>query len=316
MKANSVPMSQVETLEPASSVLGFGVESLKVRWSDVLLMVKPRITVMVLLTVAIGYFLAVRGETQWVHLLHAMLGISAVAASSSILNQWLERVSDGLMKRTENRPLPAGRMHATLALGWGLLMGMGGVVYLYLLVNPLTAWLTAGTLVSYTFIYTPLKRITAWNTFVGAIPGAMPPLLGYAAGVGRLEGPAWALFAILFVWQFPHFWAIAWMYREDYCRAGLWMLPNVDREDGRFTGRWMMKTTLLLIVVSLLPAVMGLAGFVYFVGAWLLGVFFLWSTHRFWQAPSHARARQTLWASLLYLPALMLLLLANGTFWG
>lgn len=319
MKPASMPLQSRPALEAKSIPDPWPADQavvIKSRVNDVLLLIKPRITIMVLLTVAIGYFVAVQGKPQWLPFLHALLGISAVAASSSILNQWMERSSDRLMKRTENRPLPGGRILPWVALGWGLLLGSAGVVYLYFMVNPITAWLTAWTLVSYSMIYTPLKRVTAWNTVVGAISGAMPPLLGFAAGAGYLNWAAWSLFAILFVWQFPHFWAIAWMYREDYGRAGLWMLPNVDQEDGRFTGRWMMKTTLLLIVVSLLPAVMGLAGMIYFIGAWILGIFFLWSTHRFWQAPSYPRARQTLLASVLYLPALLLLLLANGTFWG
>jgi protoheme IX farnesyltransferase len=281
-------------------------------FADVKALVKPRITVMVLLTVAIGFVSGAGGQPAWQPLLSALLGIGAVAAGASVLNQWLERRTDALMERTRQRPLPTGRLEPAAALVLGAALGLLGVIYLWFTVNALTAGLTALTLVSYVFVYTPLKRYTPWNTVVGAAPGALPPLLGYAAAAGTLDAVAWSLFGILFLWQFPHFWAIAWIYKDEYARAGLVMLPAVDAEGGRLTGRMMARTTLLLLLVSLLPAVLRVTGVVYFAAALALGGMFLGSALAFWREPSLERARQALWGSLVYLPVLLLVLMLDG----
>lgn len=280
--------------------------------ADLRALLKPRITVMVLLTVAIGFVCGAQGDMNWTLFAYALAGIGAVAAGASVLNQWLERRTDGLMKRTQNRPLPAGRLEPETALALGLGLGAVGIADLALAVNPLTAALAAFTFASYVFVYTPLKRLTPWNTFVGAVPGALPPLLGYAAAADALGPAAWALFGILFLWQFPHFWAIAWIYREDYARAGLVMLPAMDQEEGRLTGRMMAKSALLLLLVTLAPAALGLAGKVYFLAALALGGMFLAGTVAFWNAPSDRRARWALWASLIHLPVLLLVLMLDG----
>jgi protoheme IX farnesyltransferase len=284
------------------------------RWADSMALAKPRISLMVLLTVAVGFLVASAGQPDVMLLVHALLGVAFVATAANVLNQYLERDTDALMRRTQNRPLPAGRLAAAGALWSGVVLAVVGLVYLVLAVNSLAALLTGLTLAGYVLAYTPLKRKTAWNTFVGAIPGALPPVIGYAAAAGEAPATAWALFAILFCWQFPHFWAIAWLYREEYAAAGLRMLPNIDTEGGRLTGRLMVKTGVLLILASLLPALWRQAGPGYFVGALLLGLWFLLPVLRFLWKPCRAHAKQTLWASLVYLPMVYTLLLLDGTY--
>jgi heme o synthase len=274
---------------------------------------KPRIAVMVLLTVAVGFLMAAGTQPNWMLLLHTLIGSFLAAAAASILNQVMERDTDARMDRTKNRPLPAGRVSVDTARTVGVLAACVGLAYLVFFVNPMAAAVTGAIFASYVFVYTPLKRRTTWNTFVGAIPGALPPVIGFAACTGTIPPAAWTLFAILFVWQFPHFWAIAWLYREDYAQAGLIMLPNIDTEEGGLTGRMMLRTGQLLLAVSLLPTVAGLTGNLYLCGALVLGLGFLAFIFRFWQQPSRQRARHTLWASLVYLPLVYLLLLADRT---
>jgi protoheme IX farnesyltransferase len=273
---------------------------------------KPRVLVLVLFTVATGTWLAAGGVPDWAVLLHTLVGTTLVAAGASALNQLLERDSDARMRRTENRPLPAGRLQPFEVLLFGLGCGMGGLVYLVVALHqPLTAGVAGITFLSYVFLYTPLKRKTSLNTLVGAVPGALPPVIGWTAASGSLDPAMATLFVIVFLWQVPHFLAIAWLYRDDYARAGLCMLPVLD-QDGRMSGRQMVSYCLALLPASLAPALLGAAGLVYLTGAVFLGLGFLSCTVAFRRAPSMGQARRVLRASLIYLPALLLLLLLDG----
>jgi protoheme IX farnesyltransferase len=281
------------------------------RAADYLELTKPRVAVLVLFTVAAGAWLATVGEPDLAALVHTLVGTALVAAGASALNQFLERHSDALMRRTENRPLPAGRLQPLEVLLFGLGLGTAGLVYLALWVQPLAVLVAGVTFASYVFVYTPLKRKTTLNTLVGAVPGALPPVIGWAAMRGTLGPEALTLFLILFVWQVPHFLAIAWIYRDDYARAGLRMLPVVDRR-GRETAVQMVSYCLALVPVSLAPVVFGQAGAVYLAGAVLLGAYFLAGALGFFRAHSVRQARRVLRASLVYLPALLALLLLEG----
>jgi len=282
------------------------------RLADYLELLRPKVSLLVLFTVAAGVYLAANGAPEAAVLLHAVLGTALVAAGASSLNQYLERHSDALMQRTENRPLPAGRMQPAVVLSLGIGLTAVGLTYLAVsLRQPLTAGMAAFTFATYVFLYTPLKRLTPLNTLVGAVPGAMPPVIGWTAVRGSIDAQAMALFLIVFLWQVPHFLAIAWIYREQYARAGLQMLPVVDRQGAR-TSRQMVRYCLALIPVSLLPTVLGMAGPLYLVGAVLLGLFFLRSAFGFAQSSSVRAARVVLRTSLVYLPALLFLLLVDG----
>ncbi len=273
---------------------------------------KPRIALMVLLTVIIGAVLADGGRVDLLLLLHTVLGTTLVAAGASALNMYLERRADARMRRTENRPLPARRLRPLEALLFGAGLGAGGTAYLALMLpHPWAALVAAVTFVTYVFIYTPLKRVTPLNTLVGAVPGALPPLIGWTAVRGSLNVEAAGLFLIVFFWQVPHFLAIAWIYREDYARGGFRMLPVLDR-DGSLTGRNMVVYCLTLIPASLLPALGGHVGMVYVAGAAVCGLAFFACTLGFLRNVSTASARRVLRASLLYLPAVLALLLIDG----
>jgi len=282
------------------------------RLADYLQLTRPRLSAMALLTVAAGAVLAAGGAPDWRILIHALIGTALVAAGASALNQLLERESDGLMQRTRERPLPSGRLRSGEALALGLVAAVGGVVYLaWFLPSPLAAALAALTLLSYVFVYTPLKRTTALNTLVGAIPGALPPVIGWAAVRGSVSAGAGVLFVVLFLWQMPHFLAIAWIHRADYERAGLRMLPAIDPEGGML-GRLMVCYCLALLAASLAPVALGWAGPVYLSGALLIGIGFLACAVGFARKRSMTRARVMLRASLIYLPVLLVLLLLNG----
>jgi heme o synthase len=281
------------------------------RAADYLELTKPRVAVLVLFTVAIGYFLA-GGAPDLLALWHTLFGTALVAGGASALNQLLERRSDARMKRTRNRPLPAGRLRPAEVLVFGVLLGVGGTAYLAAaLPRPAAALVAAVTFVCYVFVYTPLKRLTSLNTLVGAVPGALPPVIGWVAARGALDLEAGALFLILFLWQVPHFLAIAWIYREDYARAGLRMLPALDRTGG-LTGCTMVTYCLTLIPVSVLPALLGGAGWTYVLGATGLGLGFLGCALGFLHTTSLPQARWVVRASLLYLPLLLALLLLDG----
>jgi protoheme IX farnesyltransferase len=265
---------------------------------------------MVVLTTAAGFLLAAPRPLPWVLLWHALLGTALVASGASALNQVVERHTDARMRRTANRPLQAGRLEVNRALTFGLMISIVGVVYLALLVNWLTALLGALTLGSYVFIYTPLKRRSSLSTLVGAIPGAAPPVMGCAAATGRLDLLAGILFAILFLWQMPHFLAIAWLYRSDYELGGFPML-TVGRLRGARTARQMMLYAGALIPVSILPNVFGFSGLPYFVGALALGLVFLGYCVGFSRQHSARAARRLLLASVVYLPVVLLLMVAD-----
>ncbi len=283
----------------------------RLRIADFAELTKPRIAVLVLFTVAAGALLAQTDALKISQLLHTLLGTGLVAAGASALNQLLERHSDALMRRTENRPLPAGRLAPAEVFVFGMGLGLAGLVYLALIVRePLPVLLAAFTFVSYVFLYTPLKKKTTLNTLVGAVPGALPPVIGWTAMTGTLGAEGWSLFLILFVWQVPHFLAIAWIYREDYARAGLCMLPVYDVQGG-MTSRQMLLYCLTLVPVSLLPVFWHQAGAVYAIGALCLAGVFLRAVLGFCWEKSNLQARRVLHASLIYLPALLALLLLS-----
>jgi protoheme IX farnesyltransferase len=271
---------------------------------------KPRIGVMVLVTVATGFLLGARGAAHPPTLLLTMLGTGLVAGGASAWNQYLERARDLQMRRTANRPLPSGRLAPVEAAAFGLVLSGAGLAILQLGVNGISAALALVTLVLYVAVYTPLKPVTTLNTAIGAVPGALPPVIGWGAATGQLGAEAWAMFLIVFLWQFPHFLAIAWIYRDDYARAGYRMLPTVDPH-GAITGRQAAGYALALIPAGLLPAVVGLAGGLYFAGALLLGLGYLYYAVRFWSRVSDLTARHLLRASFVYLPAILMLLLLN-----
>jgi heme o synthase len=282
---------------------------------------KVNVTSLIVMTAWCGYYFgAQKAGSSWISwgLFHALLGIGLVSSGTAALNEVLERDVDAHMGRTAQRPLPAGRMsllHATLV---GVVASIGGSIYLAVFTNPLTGLLTLLTSVVYLAAYTPLKRVSPICTFVGAFPGAMPGVLGWTAARGKLEWGTLVLFAILFVWQFPHFFSIAWLYREDYAKGGVRMLPVVE-EDGRSTAHRILAYSLALIPISVLPTLMGMAGKIYFVGAVLLGVGMLYFGARLvfldlplTAAKSKLRARQVLQATVIYLPLLFALMMGNS----
>ncbi len=271
---------------------------------------KPRITFLIVLTSAAGFALASPGAVNYSALVSAMFGIALLSSGIATLNQYIERDLDGLMRRTADRPLPSGKLHPNEALVFGAGLTIIAEVYLALLVNPLSALLGLTVISGYLFAYTPLKTRTTLSTMVGAFPGAVPPLIGWAAARGEIAIEAWVLFAILFLWQFPHFLAIAWMYREDYGRAGILMLPVVEPE-GRVTAQQIVVYTLLLLPVSLLPTLLGTSGKIYFFGAIVLGLLFLYSSVRAAVSKSRQEAKRLLLASVIYLPLLFILMVVN-----
>lgn len=264
---------------------------------------KPRITWLILMSTGVGYFFGLNRQApfNWALLLHTLAGTGLIASGTAALNQWWERESDALMRRTATRPLPMGLLTAKRALWFGIALAVAGAVELALGVNLLAALLGALTLAAYLFVYTPMKSRTHLSTVVGALPGAMPPLMGYAAASGILNREAWSLFFILFVWQFPHFLAIAWMYRDDYARAGIRMLPVVE-PDGKSTSRQIVLYATTLIPISLLPVMLGMSGTIYLVGALVLGFWFLYTGVRVALERTNVRARHVLLASVIYLP--------------
>lgn len=286
---------------------------------DYIALTKPRVTWLILMSTGIGYFFGLHGaptlrqffaSIPWIGLLHTIIGTGLIASGTAALNQFYERDADRKMRRTANRPLPAGRLPEGPALAFGVGLSVVGFCELWLGVNLLSALVGAFTLASYLFLYTPLKRRTWWSTTVGAIPGAMPPVIGYAAAAGALHREAWVLAAILFLWQFPHFYAIAWMYKEDYANAGIRMLPVVE-PDCRSTARQIVMFGIALIPVSLIPALFGMSGGIYFAGALGLGLWFLYSGVRVAFDRTRVRARGVLMASVMYLPLIYGLMLLD-----
>jgi protoheme IX farnesyltransferase len=286
---------------------------------DYIELTKPRITWLILMSTGIGYFFGLPSAANgWaflrsiplLSLLHTIIGTGLLASGTAALNQWYERAADRKMRRTAHRPLPSGRLLAPRALAFGVALSVAGFLELWLGVNLLSGLIGAFTLISYLFIYTPLKQRTWWSTTIGAIPGAMPPVIGYAAAAGTLTPQSAVLFAILFLWQFPHFYSIAWMYKEDYARAGIRMLPVVE-PDCRSTARQILLYGMVLIPVSLLPGILGMSGRIYVVGALSLGLWFLYSGVRVALERTPIRARGVLLTSVLYLPLIYGLMLVD-----
>jgi len=286
---------------------------------DYIELTKPRITWLILMSTGIGYFFGLPGAANWLEflkgisllsLLHTVVGTGLIASGTAALNQWYEREADRKMKRTAMRPLPAGKLRAGRALAFGIALSVAGFVELWLGVNLLSGLIGAFTLASYLFLYTPLKQRTWWSTTIGAIPGAMPPMIGYAAASGTVRYESWVLFAILFLWQFPHFYSIAWMYKEDYARAGIRMLPVVE-PDCRSTARQIVVYGMALVPVSLAPALLGMSGRIYGIGALVLGLWFLYSGVRVAVDRTALRARAVLITSVLYLPLIYGLMLID-----
>ena len=268
---------------------------------------KPRIAIMLVLTSAAGFYLGSTGAFNYVLFANAMIGIALLAFGVATLNQYIERDVDKLMDRTAGRPLPSGRLTATEALVFGVLQCVVAEIYLFFLVNPLTAGLGLVVIVGYVFLYTPLKTRTSASTAIGAIPGALPPLMGWTAASNDITLDAWSLFVILFLWQFPHFLAIALMYREEYAKAGIMMLPVLE-PDGRITRRQIVSFSFMLLVASLAPFFLGFASVIYLIGALILGLWFLFESIRTARAKTKESARRLLMVSVIYLPLLFGLL--------
>ena len=290
-------------LQPAS------ISALR-RASDYWTLTKPEVNFLVVMSSLAGFYAASRGPLDWALLIHTLAGTLLVASGTATLNQLIERDADALMRRTSLRPLPARRMPALHALLFGIFLSIAGGAYLLAAVNALACILAMSTLLTYLLIYTPLKKRTPWCTFLGAFPGAAPPLIGWAGAAGSLSRDAWVLYAILFLWQFPHFLAIAWMYRDDYARAGLKMLPQND-VGGDATMRQIMAGALLLLPVSLLPTWLGQAGSFYLAGAVLLGLMYIYSGFRLATTRTNTRARRLVLASVVYLPLVFALLMLD-----
>jgi heme o synthase len=271
---------------------------------DYLELTKPRITLLILICTAVGYWFGCGVSFHWTLLIHALLGTALLASGTSALNQWYEVDSDAKMHRTRRRPLPAGRIKRRNGLAFGLLLSALGFADLWYGTNLLAAALGLFTLLSYLLLYTPLKQRSPACTTVGAIPGAMPPLIGYAAAGHGIDAGALALFLILFVWQFPHFDAIAWMYRDDYARGGIRMLPVID-PDGESTARRIVVCSLLLIPISLVPLFLGMTGALYAAAAIAAGLGVLYFGARLGRERTSSRARALLLATVFYLPALL-----------
>ncbi len=274
------------------------------RMSDFVMLTKPRVVTMVLVTTAVGYYVAARGSLDGLLLFSTLLGTALAAAGTMTLNQFLERDLDVKMDRTRDRPLPAGRMEPFEAAVFGVALVIAGLAYLAATVNAASAVVVATISLSYLFAYTPLKRVSPVCTIVGAVPGALPPVVGWVAVRGTIGIEAWILFAIMFLWQLPHSLAIAAVYAEDYGRADIRLLPVVE-PDGRSTGRQVVNNTIALFAVGLLPYFVGLAGVIYLVLAIVLGLAFLWYGVAYSRKLDRATARGVVFASLLYLPLLL-----------
>jgi protoheme IX farnesyltransferase len=277
------------------------------RVADYVELAKPRIVMMVLVTAFVGFYLGSENIPDYLALFQALLGIALAAGGTLALNQLVERDTDAKMERTRHRPLPDGRLQPRDALWFGLLLTLGGLVYLSLSVNLLSAAVTALITGSYLFCYTPLKLRSSLCVLVGAVPGALPPVIGWVAATGSLDVGAWVLFAIIFLWQVPHTLAIGRLYRDDYARAGIQFLPVIDL-NGESTNRQILSHTAALLAVSLLPTLLGLAGPVYFIVALALGIGFLASGIRLALDSTLPRARKLLFASLIYLSVLLLVM--------
>lgn len=302
-RSSTEPLHGVATATASDSASAGSV------WSELF---KARLTALVVLTTTLGFYFGARDGLGGLLFWETILATALLASGAAALNQYLEREADALMTRTRNRPLPSGRVSPATALQVGVALSILGMLWLTFRVNPLTGLLGTITLASYLFVYTPLKRVTTLNTLVGAVPGALPPLMGWTAATGDLGAGGWALFTILFFWQMPHFMAIAWMYRDDYARGGFRMLPVVDPE-GRRTGMTAVRHTVALIAFSLAPVGLGLAGRWYAGVALALGLSFLACAVLFAARLTRESARRLFLASIVYLPVLLSVLVADRT---
>ena len=293
--------------KPAQAVL----QPARIRpWVDFIALTKPRVNLLVLVTTVIGFHLGNRGGADLALLVNTVVGTFLVASGAAAFNQVFERDIDAKMRRTMSRPLPDGRLEPSDAAWFALALSAAGGLQLWLGANALAAAVAMTTLGLYALVYTPMKRRSSLSTIVGAVPGALPPMIGWAAASGSLSIEAWVLFAIVFFWQMPHVLAVSYMYREDYARGGIRVLP-VEDPDGRSTAFQMVNYSAALVPVSLVPAVIGMAGQVYFAGAILLGLAGVVLAFRFARQRTHQRARQLFFGSLAYLPVLWMLMLAN-----
>ena len=280
------------------------------RPADFVALAKPRLNLLVIASALAGYIMAGGSTSNAVVLISMLAGTALVAGGASAFNQIIEREPDGLMRRTRLRPIPDGRLQPAEATVFATVLSAAGLVILAAGANGLTAVVALATLLSYAVIYTPLKRRSSFSTVVGAIPGALPPVIGWAAATNALSRGAWVLFGIVFLWQLPHFLAIAWIYREDYARAGFPMLPVIE-PDGRSTGRQAVAYAAALLPLSLAPTITGMTGTTYFVGALVLTLIFLGLTFRFARSRSVPDARRLFFGSIVYLPLLWLLMIAG-----
>src|SRR5256886_12431043 len=292
MKAATIESTEPEVRNGRSGLIG-----------DLVELVKARLTLLVLLTTAVGFYLGADGPIHLAALLHTVFGTAAAAAGAAALNQWWEYNLDALMQRTRSRPVPAGRMRPRDAVILGSALSIFGVAYLAFVSNALSAVLAAITIIVYIFAYTPLKRVSTFNTALGAIPGALPPMIGWAASRGTLNAGAWMLFAILFFWQLPHFFAIAWMYRDDYARAGFQMISSDDPTGARSASQSVFFCMILFVVAGL-PAFVRMATVFYLVAAWILGGLFIGAAMRFLKTRTRNDARRLFITSIIYLPLL------------
>lgn len=283
------------------------------RVADYIALTKPELTFLSVLTALAGYYLGTGGTLAGFGVLHTLMGTAMVGGGAGAINQYMERHFDALMKRTEQRPLPAGRLSPAEVLAFGSALTVAGILDLTLFVNPLTGCLAALTSVTYLFLYTPLKRITPFSTLVGGIPGAIPPVMGWTAARNEINAEAWVLFGILFLWQMPHFLSLAWMYRKDYARAGYRLLTVVDEKGTRTVVSILVSTAVLLPVSGLLTAT-GSTGAIYAMGALVAGIALLVPAVRLAHARSSGAARTLFIASLVYLPVLMLALVLDRIF--
>jgi protoheme IX farnesyltransferase len=284
------------------------LQALKAKLRDYYTLTKPEVNLLILMTTSAGYYLASRGPFRIAGLINTLVGTLLVASGTATLNQWMERVWDGQMRRTATRPLPSGRLTSREALVFGIALSVAGGLYLALAVNLLAALLAVSTLLSYLLVYTPLKRKTPLCTLLGAFPGAMPTLIGWAGGSAHITRQAWFLFAILFLWQFPHFLAIALMYRDDYRQAGYRMLPDFDR-DARYTRAEIVAFAVILVAATMLP-LLDRAGLLYGAGMGVAGAFLLYYVGKLAASNSKVLASRLLHASVLYLPVVLGIMVA------
>jgi protoheme IX farnesyltransferase len=297
-------------MTPDSTALS--IEGVRRRTADFIALTKPRVVSMILITTWVGFYLGSHGATDYLLLLPTLIGTALAAGGTLTLNQYMERDIDALMNRTRHRPLPDGRLSPAEALAFGLVTAAAGLVYLAVAVNPLSAGVAGTITITYLLLYTPLKRVTPFCSIVGAVPGALPPVIGWAAVRNGFGVEAGILFAILFLWQLPHSLAIGQLYRDDYARAGFRLLPVVE-PDAQSTARQIVNNCLALVAVGLLPTIVGLAGPLYFVAAMILGLGFLTYGIRFARRRTEAAARQLLFASLIYLPAILIAMALDKT---